>query len=576
MRAVFRTIAILIALAGAVDPAIPLSHSRPVAVELRSPMDGPAVAVRERLLSALRGDVTLAEPGRGDAVVIIDDQIDAEAIRENVTISAVRMTSPPNVRVVRSFPSAPFMPGQEAAIELDVDVQDLAGRSSVFTVEQGGVEVGRVERAWTASGRHRVTVPFVISGPGGNHVRITALPLREETRGDDNAIDARVQTVDRPLRIAFVEPRPSWSGGFVRRALESDPAFEMSGVLRASRGIAVRTGDTPLALTASTLERFDVVVVGAPEELRATDLEALRAFMAVRGGTVFFLPDRRPSGPYAAFITATGFEEVLVEKPVTLDVGRGSRRLRASEFAIPRTPGPAAQVLATLADRRPAILSWPVGDGALVFSGALDAWRFRGDEGDPFAAFWRASIAAAALASPPRARVEVEPAVVRPGSDTRVTARIRRTEFEHLADGSIRLPTVRALALDGTGKSEPIRLWPTSIVGVYQGRFAPAAPGGYDVRVSAGGGVADATLIVDPTAHEGVRNDEEETAIVAAATRGVVVATENLGPLFELLRTERRGEVRAILNPMRSGWWALPFALALCAEWAIRRRRGGR
>jgi len=83
-------------------------------------------------------------------------------------------------------------------------------------------------------------------------------------------------------------------------------------------------------------------------------------------------------------------------------------------------------------------------------------------------------------------------------------------------------------------------------------------------------------VVILVPAHEAARNDEEETAIVAAATGGVVAAKDNLGPLLEHLRAERRGEVRAMLHPMRSGWWALPFALALCAEWAIRRRRGGR
>jgi len=27
-------------------------------------------------------------------------------------------------------------------------------------------------------------------------------------------------------------------------------------------------------------------------------------------------------------------------------------------------------------------------------------------------------------------------------------------------------------------------------------------------------------------------------------------------------------------HPMRSPWWALPFAALLCAEWAVRRKRG--
>lgn len=575
MKALFRAAAVAIAVAGAVDPAISISRPRPVAVELRGRANARTDAVRQRLVSEIGSDVTLADPGRGDAIVIIGDDVAGEAIREQVTVSTVILTPPPNVRLVRAYPPRLFLPGQDALIEVEADVQGLAGRSSVLTVAQAGVEVGRVTHTWTGSRRQRVGIPFLTVAPGAHHVRVAAAPLREETRDDDNALDTKVSTVDRPLRVAFVEPRPSWSAGFVRRVLESDPAFEVASLLRASRGIDIRAGDTPASLTATALERFDVLVAGAPEELQAADLEALRRFMSERGGTVFLLPDRRPSAAAVAFITLAGFDEVLLAGPVALETA-GSR-LRASEFAIPRSPGPAIRALAWLADGRPAIASWPVGDGMLIFSGALDAWRFRGDEGIPFAGFWRASIAAAALASPPKVQVNVEPGAVRSGAETRVLARIRRTEFEDTTGGAIRLPTVSAAVIDASGKSEPFRLWPTTEPGVFHGRVTPAAPGLYDVRVSMGGAGADATLIVlaeDSIGTDTGDDDDEEAAAVAGATGGVVAMASNLDPLVNHLRSLRRSEIEATVHPMRSAWWVLPFALALCAEWTMRRRRG--
>jgi hypothetical protein len=414
-----------------------------------------------------------------------------------------------------------------------------------------------------------------------------------------------------------VERRPSWSGGFVRRAVEADPAFEVASVVRASRGIDARAGDAPAALTPSALERFDVLVVGAPEELRGGDLEAIRVFMADRGGTVFFLPDRRPSGPYASFVTANGFDEVLLEAPVTLQPAGGdptpstklgagpstklatrrstklgTRRStglatgpRASEFAIPRAPDPAMKALASLADGRPAIVARPVGDGQLIFSGALDAWRFRGDRGDAFAAFWRASIAAAALGAPPAVRVALDPGVVKPGAKTRVVARIRRTELEQFPDGSVEVPVVRAVAI-ATGEAgrraaavreneEPVRLWPGPEPGVFEGRFTPLERGSYAVHVITGS-AQDTALTVEADLPDAIGGDDEEAAIVASGTGGVVAASNDLTPVANHLRSLRRTELDATAHPMRSGWWTLPFALALCAEWTMRRRRGER
>jgi hypothetical protein len=66
----------------------------------------------------------------------------------------------------------------------------------------------------------------------------------------------------------------------------------------------------------------------------------------------------------------------------------------------------------------------------------------------------------------------------------------------------------------------------------------------------------------------------EEAATIAAATGGV--AADDPDRIVSHLRALPRRRMLTTLHPMRSGWWALPFALALCAEWALRRRSGRR
>ncbi len=79
------------------------------------------------------------------------------------------------------------------------------------------------------------------------------------------------------------EPRPSWNATFVRRALEQDPSFDVSTLVQASKGLEVRAGTPPAALTADALSAFEAVVVGAPEELRASEVEALQDVRAAPG-----------------------------------------------------------------------------------------------------------------------------------------------------------------------------------------------------------------------------------------------------------------------------------------------------
>jgi hypothetical protein len=585
MTAILRTIAIVVAVAAAVDPAISANRPRPVAVELITGAGAQAKQVRERLIEELGDAIGVARAGEGDAVVLIDGRADLGSIREKVTVSAVTSShGAPNLRLVGARAPSLLLPGETAAIEVDADVVGLAGRKSVVTVTQNGVEIGRAEHPWSAQRRQRLLVPFVTTIAGTSVVRIGTRPFEDETGQDDNTLEARVLTVDRPLRVAFVEPRPSWTAGFIRRVLEADPAFDVTSVVRPTRGIEVRTGAAPAALSilgstaATALDRFDVLLVGAPEELRPADLESLRTFMADRGGTVVFLPDRRPTGPYAAFVSSAGFDEVLLDAPVTLESSAAARPPRASELAIPKAPSTALRALAALYDGRPAIASWPVGDGALLFSGALDSWRFRAEDDDRFATFWRASIASAALAAPPAVQVETQPEVVRPGSESHAIVRVRRTEFERSSGGELRIPAVRALLLrkqERTTTTEVIRLWPTTESGVFEGRFTSSRSGTDSIQVSAGS--AEGSALVVRGASEGdLRGDDEEAELLATTTGGGVGTAENLAPIVNHLRSLARKQVAAQLHPMRSGWWIVPFALALCAEWTLRRRRGER
>ena len=577
MTNILRVTAFSIAVLAAIDPSIAVHRARPVAIEFTTDGSRLALDVHRQLTSLLGETATEAHGANADAVVSLGGTIDPEAVRDAVPVSSVTLNKTPNITMLDAAPTSALVAGQQGTIEVQLIAEGVAEQASVLTVTHNAVQVGRLEHTWTGERRQRIAVPFVSVAAGVHLLKVTAVALSSETRDDDNALDVAVTTIERPLKVAVFEGRPSWSAGFVRRALESDRTFEISSLTRASRGVVIRAGDAPAALNASALERFDVILVGAPEELRAADLNALQSFMNVRGGTVVFLPDRLPAGPYASFLAAAGFDEVLVEGPVVLQSAGGQDVLRASELALPRRTSAATRLLASLADGRPVITTWAIGQGRAIYSGALDAWRFRTGHDERFFTTWRSWVASAAMASAPP--VEIQPSVAGAKQSARIVARVRQTQLERQPGGAITVPEIRAAVTTrhtGTQTMDVVRVWPSVVPGVFEGRFTPGEAGTYDVHVAAGGAQNAARLLVPAIAPRIRRTDDEEAADIAMATGGVVTTADNLSPLVEHLESLRGTDVETTLYPMRSGWLIVPFALVLCVEWALRRRRGER
>jgi hypothetical protein len=478
-------------------------------------------------------------------------------------LSTVALTSAPNVSIVEAPASVTLRSGQASDLRLQLEGRGVAGAVSTVILEERGVELARTEHRWNADGLVTVTLSHVAFARGVSTLTARVVPLPDEKRTFDNRVSVGVLANVGVSRVAIVEPRPSWPASFVRRALETDPAFDVASLVRVSRGIVSRAGSPPHGLTAVRLARFDVIIVGAPEELRSAEVRALREFASVRGGTVLLLPDRRPSGDYIELLPGTFSEHLLTEPRALVD------GLRGSEFVTLRAVG--LSPLAALDERETVIGSWPVGDGRIVFSGALDSWRFRGDASGAFARFWRETVEAAALAAPPRLLLTLEPAVVRPHQLSRLTVRLRRSEFEQ-TPGVVHLPAVAARSIDRGGRAETIRLWPAAEPGVFEADVAAVDAGLHDVRVTSDlGAAADTTLVVGPEASQAVAPVLES---LAASSGGVAVAADDLGPLVEHLGSIENERRRTVTHPFRSAWWMIPFAGVLGAEWMLRRRAG--
>jgi hypothetical protein len=569
------------------DPSWSAPRQVPVAVEVEAAPDAAQAAadVRRRLMSSMDGEATFDSDAAPAAKVLVGRSVPGSARRADpVPISTVSIPGPaaPNLRLVTADEPDPVRVGWAATVRAVIEARGFAGRKSRIVLEERGVELVHVEHQWTRDAEQfHAVLRYTPPRAATSTLTLRAVPLDGETTAADNAADLRLVASDGRLKVFVHEPRPSWNATFVRRALEQDPTFEVSTAVRASKGLEVRAGSPPAALTADALGPFDAVVVGAPEELGESEAEALRAFARRRGGAVVLVADRRPSGRYLDLVPAAQFDEVLLENAVQLASTQGPA-LRASELAVLRTDHSGSDVLASYTSGkgpRPIVLEWPLGEGRVLFSGALDAWRSRATEDDGFARFWRARVAEAALAAPARLAVTISPGVPRPAEETTIRARIRPTEFEE-ASGETRVPAVRAILVGGDGREQPVRLWPSAEPGVFEGRLDVRAAGTYDVHVStSAGAIADEVVHVIAGARRpaGVTDHGGEALrLIAASTGGVSVTATDLAPLEQYLRSLSGGKISRTVHPARSPGLVVLFATLLCAEWGIRRLGGRR
>lgn len=617
-----RALAIVIAIAGIVDPSFMREQRVPPEIALVASDAAVSPALMQRVRSALGDDFSVIEgPFSGAAATVIvgvslPDNVSGFA---SPTFAVVPTRRSPDVRIEAVRAPAFLSIDAAAAVEVDLDANGAAGDSVVVTLRHDSALVDRVARA--VAGETSITVPvaFVPTKPGLAVLQASAEIVRGGTsvapavssRGAARA-DFSLRVRDTRLRVLFHDARPSWMSTFVRRALERDPRMSITSRVVTSRGISTDAGRPRALASLGATSPFDVIVLGAPESLTGGDVEGLDAFLRERGGGVVFLLDGRAPGPYDRLMQIAGWtsgaeSEAVALAPAdslsarSLSTMPGAVALRAAEWVAPRTlPAGATSVLRVAGRRGPARATasgeneesrgapvvWRagVGAGTLLVSGAVDSWRYRDSTQSGFTGFWSTIVAELGDAALPPITVTLVPAVVRPGAEVVVHAAVRGrwdprsaadpvvVSAEIAPDGSVTAPSA--------GRS-PIRLWPGRGPGSVDGRTrAPTVPGRYRVRVSADGPgldsvradaelvVADSVVVAGRTsvamlslwtrAHGGRRVPEASLSGLRAAITGSLTETRRTVPWY----------------PMRSGWWIVPFALLLTAEWWIRRRRG--
>ncbi|MEO7361726.1 MAG: hypothetical protein ABI120_15450, partial [Gemmatimonadaceae bacterium] len=461
-------------------------------------------------------------------------------------------------------------------------VQKAIGKQLELRLLSNGNVVDRVTRSVPSDdARMNVPLTYVPTGAGTTTLRVTA----NVAGGTDSAsVDAVINVREQKWAVLFFDARPSWMSTFVRRAVERDPRFAATSRVVTSTNVSTDAGTPPGTLDDPTvIDRYDAVVVGAPEALSERDVQGLENFLRRRGGSVVLLFDGNKSGKYERLAEFTTFTNTANSQPAIIsDVGGDSIAMRTTEWMWPNRLPSGANVLAwsdaknaDVAARRPIVWTAQAGAGRVVVSGALDAWKFRDERSSGFEKFWQQTIGAAAGRSVPAIEIEFAARPFEPGEAVEIIVTSRAAALAELRAG-LTLRTEMAVALVTDSGRSAVRVWPTGTPGSFRGTLrAPGQPGTYSLIAAASGSSAARGLVVSRDVR--VENSREPGLLASFvnAHGGSVVAAEQLAELPALLERVLQPTLRRVVwHPMRSAWWLLPFAAALSLEWYLRRRSG--
>lgn len=443
---------------------------------------------------------------------------------------------------------------------------------------------------------------------------------------DNNSRLSRVEVVDRPLRVLYVEGYPRWEYRYLKNLLIREKTIDSSIMLLSADRDFAQEGNMPIARLPRTAEEFalfDVVIIGDVEAgfFSPEQLEAIREQVARKGTGLLWIAGERsmprtwegspmgellpmrpplalPVAPGPVNASATPLAEDLgllrlgqgEEWPHELaDPSAGWSRLSWAQAIPPEQLKPTVETLAIGVPSEapagsseaaiPLIMSMRFGAGTTVYVATDEFWRYRYGRGERYTEqVWLPLVrmlGREALASGEEGFVlRAVPPRVRPGEPVRIELRIADAALGDRMEAGFPATVRREGDPAGTPPAE-FELTRRGDSAEWAGTAAPEATGRHVVRVEGGiAGGAEVTFECERPDDE-VRNsaaDHASLAELAGGTGGAVIGPAELPSVERLLK---RREIRTEVVRMEPLWDSpLAFLLVIllaATEWLGRR-----
>ncbi|MEP6779659.1 MAG: glutamine amidotransferase, partial [Gemmatimonadaceae bacterium] len=373
-----------------------------------------------------------------------------------------------------------ILAGANTIIEAVISLRGVHGEKTVVTVEANGRIVSTQETTLPEKGdvtRVRLRIPAM--APGTYRLAVKAKPLDKETVTENNEYHTVVEIRPGPARILYVEGEPRPEFAFLRRAVQTDSALQVVGLMRSADKKFLRLGVrdslelvTGFPTTKEELFQYRAIILGSIEAsfFSGDQVRMISDFVNLRGGGLLALGGR------AAFaegeFTGTPIADVLPlaldrskndtgATPLTLKIhptpagiGHAALQLRdhdaastarwdslppltsVNNFGSPRS---GATVLLMGRDVNtktdiPVLTFQRYGRGVSAILGVQDSWLWRMDTSisadDPtYATFWRQMLRWLVEAVPDQVDIVAVPSRVGPGESVTLRAHVNDSTF---------------------------------------------------------------------------------------------------------------------------------------------------
>ena len=465
-------------------------------------------------------------------------------------------------------------------------------------------------------------------------VQIEKLP--DEINTDNNAMNLLINTEKDSIRVLFVEGHPRAEFKFIKRALENDPVFEFTSLVRTGGGKFYRQGiyssdelKDGFPTTFEELYKFRAIIFGDIEYsfFTLSQVEMLEQFVGKRGGgfmmtgaansfaegdywdtpiedilPIFIDPRRRhPFKPDFynpdTYSDKTGMEfrptPAGLEHPI-LKLANDPGTSRAKWAEMPKISNinlfggikPGAVVLAekpedTNGPAEPLLVIQRYGKGRTAALATSSTWRWKmqkDSENTDNERFWRQLVRWLVAEAPHQVNIYLEDKVYAPQEEVPVRVTVYDKEFNPL-----NAVEVHGTVTDPFGSVKPLQFHPDlTSDGEYVAPFVPQEQGVYKVDVDA---VKNGKTIGKHHISFLTRTPKKEYFNATLKKKYLQsLAETNGGFYYDAASYEKIPENlvthKSSVSVYRKEYlWDMPilFLLALCllsAEWIYRRRKG--
>lgn len=520
----------------------------------------------------------------------------------------------------------------EVPVVVELERADVEAASDATRGAEGSV---RLVDAATGETISRVPIPPFEAGESTVSVTLIAKPTIEGMRdwrveldageedlvAENNSRDARVELIDRPLRVLYIDGYPRWEYRYLKSLLIREESIDSSIMLLSADRDFAQEGNMPLARlprTAEEFAQFDLVILGdVPSSFFTTEqLEALQDQVAQRGTGLLWIGGERwtpkswdgtplaellPMRPPLALAAVEGAVNVLATPAAAklglMKVGEGDRwpeelanpatgwsRLEWAQAIPAEQLKPTAEALAVgvvqvpgseSTRTTPLIVAMKYGAGEVVYLATDEFWRWRYGRGERYTEqVWLPLVRMlgreALAGGGDGVLLRATPARAQLGQSIRLELVVADARLAERAESSALVQVS-----DPEGVERDFELVPTTRPGEYTATITPDVIGRHVARVAtgpfAGGEVTFECERPDDETRKAAA-DHDTLAALARETGGAVLLPSELNRLPELLPKRSVVTEQATTEPL----WDAPLALLLIvlmatAEWLGRR-----